>query len=197
MQQQAFIFIGRSGSGKGTQSARLMDYLKKKDPSRGVLYIQTGQELRQFIQGDSKTQQITREHYDKGELMPEFIATYAWIRLVVEKYTGSEHLLFDGTPRKVHEATVLHSAFVFYGIAKITVIHIDISKDEALKRLLLRKRIDDSEEDIIKRLSWYEEEVAPTVDYFRNNPKYNFFEIAGEKSAEDIHNDIVEKLGLR
>ena len=62
MNKNSFIFIGRSGSGKGTQAALLIQALKKSDPNREPLYVQTGQELRQFIQGSSFTQKITKKH---------------------------------------------------------------------------------------------------------------------------------------
>jgi hypothetical protein len=39
--------------------------------------------------------------------------------------------------------------------------------------------------------------VAPTIEYFRNNPRYNFLNIPGERSIEEIHADIAQKLGLQ
>ena len=197
MNKNSFIFIGRSGSGKGTQAALLIQALKKLDPSREPLYVQTGQELRQFIQGNSFTQKITKKHYENGELMPEFIATYAWINVLVQKYNGAEDLIFDGTPRKLHEASVLNSIFDFYEFGKPWVIYIDIPRDEASQRLLLRKRMDDSAEDISKRQDWYETDVVPTVNYYKDNPKYTFLDINGVGKIEDIHADIVKKIGLR
>ena len=109
---------------------------------------------------------------------------------------GNQHVIFDGTPRKLHEAGVLHSCFDFYGLDKPWVINIDISYDESMKRLLARKRFDDTEDDIKKRLDWYETDVAPTLGFYDGNPKYNFLKIRGERSIEEIHGDIVKKLGL-
>lgn len=197
MKPAAFIFIGRSGCGKGTQVELLIEVLKNKDTTREVLYIETGKEFREFIKGSNVTETKSREIYEAGKLQPEFLAVHMWERVLIEKYNGVDHLIFDGTPRKVHEAGVLDSIFGFYGFEKPWVINIEISPDEALKRLLLRKRLDDAEDDIKKRLEWYEADVAPTVEYYRHNSKYRFLEIDGERSVEDIHKDIVEKLGLR
>jgi adenylate kinase len=197
MLPQCFILIGRSGSGKGTQAKLLIEDLKKKDSSRGTLYIQTGQELREFIKGSTYTEKKTKETYDRGELTPEFLALYAWIRLLVTTYDGTQNLIFDGTPRKVHEAGVINSLFEFYAFDKPWVINIDIDVEEAVKRLMARKRQDDNEETIRKRLHWYETDVAPTIEYFRNNPRYNFLNIPGERSIEEIHADIAQKLGLQ
>lgn len=196
MKQQTFIFIGRSGCGKGTQSDLLMDLLRKKQPEAKILYIQTGQEFRQFIQGDTITQKEAKKVYDSGGLMPEFLAIYQWVRILVEKYTGIEHILFDGTPRKIHEAGILNSIFGFYNLGKPWVIHVEVSGEEAFNRLMKRKRDDDTEEDIKERLSWYEKEVMPTIEYYKNNPNYNYLKINGEKPIDEIHEDIAKKVGL-
>ena len=196
MKPQAFIFIGRSGCGKGTQVQLLMDVLAKKDPSVGSLYVQTGQVFRDFIQGEAETQKLSKEIYDAGGLQPEFLAVNMWVKVLIEKYKGNQHIIFDGTPRKLHEAGALHSCFEFYGFDKPWVVNIEISDGESMKRLLSRKRFDDNEEDIKKRLAWYETDVEPTLSYYDGNPKYNYIKIFGEKSVEEIHADIVKKLGL-
>jgi adenylate kinase family enzyme len=163
MNLQSFVFIGRSGCGKGTQIEMLMKLLKEKDPDREILYIYTGQEFRNFIQGSSTTQKISRSIYDAGGLMPEFLTVHMWVKPLVEKYKGNQHIIFDGTPRKFHEAGVLHSMFGFYKLEKPWVINIGISAEEAVKRLLKRERQDDNESDIRKRLGWYETDVSPTI----------------------------------
>ncbi len=197
MKPQPFIFIGRSGSGKGTQAGLLIDALKKVDPSHGSLYVQTGEEFRNFIKGDTYTEKIAKKIYDAGELEPEFVATYLWVKILNEHFTGDQHIIFDGTPRRLHEAGVLDSVFGFYGLDNPWVIHVDIGPEESLKRLLLRKRADDSEEDIQERLSWYETEVVPVVEYYRDNQDCQFsVDINGERSIEEIHADIVKRLGL-
>lgn len=196
MNLQSFVFIGRSGCGKGTQIELLIKVLQQKDPAHEILNIYTGQEFRNFIQGNSKTQQLTKSVYEAGGLMPEFLTVHMWVKPLVEKYNGNQHVIFDGTPRKFHEAGVLHSMFGFYKYEKPWVINIGISQEEAVKRLLKRQRIDDTETDIRKRLSWYETDVAPTIEFYRDNPNYNFFYVDGERSPEEIHADIVKKVGL-
>ncbi len=196
MDLQSFVFIGRSGCGKGTQIEMLMDVLKKKDPKHEILYIYTGKEFREFIKGDTKTQKLTKQVYENGGLMPEFLTVHMWVRPLVENYNGNQHIIFDGTPRKFHEAGVLHSMFGFYKLDKPWVVNIGISEEEAVKRLLKRKRLDDTEKDIRKRLSWYETDVAPTIEFYRDNPNYNFLYVDGERSPEEIHADIVKRLGL-
>ena len=196
MNSQSFVFIGRSGCGKGTQIEMLMKLLKEKDPEREILYIYTGQEFRKFIQGSSTTQKLSKSVYDAGGLMPEFLTVHMWVKPIVENYKGNEHIIFDGTPRKFHEAGVLHSMFGFYKIQKPWIINIGISSEEAVKRLLKRQRQDDNEADIRKRLGWYETDVSPTIEFYRDNPNYNFIYIDGEKSPEEVHLDIAKNVGL-
>lgn len=196
MQLHSFIFVGRSGCGKGTQIKLLIEYLEKNDLEHKPLYIYTGNLFREFIKGQSITQKISADIYNSGGLQPEFLTVHMWVKPLVENYTGKEHIIFDGTPRKYHEASVLHSMFKFYNLTKPWVINIDISAEEATRRLLARKRFDDIESEVKKRLAWYETDVAPTLEYYRHNPEYNFLTIAGERSVEEVHDDIVKSLKL-
>lgn len=195
MTQKTFIFVGRSGCGKGTQSNLLSDYLKKND-NNDVLYIQTGNEIREFIKGETETQKLANQIHSKGGLQPEFIAVYMWIKVLVEKYKLNEHLIFDGTPRRLHEAGVLNSIFDFYSKNKPYVIFIDVNKEESIKRLMARGRFDDNMQDIEERLSWYETEVEPVIEYYRNNKDYIFLDIDGVRTVEEIHKDIVSRIEL-
>ena len=196
MTPKTFILIGRSGCGKGTQAKLLSDYLKKTDPEKEVLYIYTGDEFRKFIKGDSETQKLSKKIYDMGGLQPEFLATYMWTSFLVNKYYKNEHLIFDGAPRKHHEAGVLDSAFKFYDLKEIYIIQIEVSKEESIKRLMARKRFDDNKEDIEERLSWYETEVIPAIGFYKNNPSYHFLQINGEQTPEKIHQDIIQQANL-
>ena len=49
LNKDTFIFIGASGSGKGTQVALLKEYIKKKDPETPIFYVQTGEYFREFV----------------------------------------------------------------------------------------------------------------------------------------------------
>ena len=165
--------------------------------SKGSLQSSEGAEFREFIKGDSDTQKISKEIYDGGFLQPEFLAVYVWSNVLVNKYTKNKHLVFDGMPRKHHEAGVLNSIVDFYKLEKPNVIHIDVSEEESLRRLMGRNRIDDNLDDIKVRLSWYATEVEPTLDYYIGNDGYNFIKVNGEQFPEDVHKEIVAKLQLQ
>lgn len=196
MSPHSFIFMGRSGCGKGTQAKMIIETLKKLDPGRKSVYVQTGQELRELIKGESYTQKMVKDIYDVGGLQPEFIAIYVWAKALVDRYTGDEHLVFDGVARKLHEAAALLSVFPFYKTEKPWVINLEITDEEAEKRLMGRKRFDDNKKEIAVRLSWYETEVRTAIEFYRSNPLCNFVTVNGAQSVEKVHADIVKAVGL-
>src|SRR3989344_6012489 len=108
MQNNAYIFFGRSGSGKGTQAKLLQEHLKLKN--KKVVYIETGQAFRDFINGDAHSQKLSKIIMDKGELQPQFLAVWIWAGELIEKLQGDEDVIFDGTPRRLTEAQLLNTA---------------------------------------------------------------------------------------
>jgi adenylate kinase family enzyme len=199
MSKKAFIMVGRSGCGKGTQANLLSEYLLKSaqdDESNipSVLYVQSGNEFRDFVQRPNYTAKLSKIINDTGGLQPEFLAVYMWTNILIREYNGNEHLIFDGMPRKVHEAGVLHSIFDFYKLPKPQVIYINVSADWATRHLLVRGRHDDNEQDINNRLKWFDDEVLPTVDFYRKNKYYYFCVIKGEQSVEAVRKEIIAKV---
>ncbi len=201
MKPQSFIFIGRYGSGKGTQAKLLIEALKEKDPSNDVLYVETGARFRKFFTEETNyTAGLTKKLIEAGGLMPEFMPIYIWSKSLVDDYTGTNHLVFDGTPRKLLEAKILEGIFPFYGLKKPWVVYLDVKHEESIGRLSLRSknsnRLDDSEQALLERKSEYEKNVVPVVEWYKTNPNVNFLDIDGERSIEAIHADIVKRIGL-
>lgn len=158
-----------------------------------MLYLETGQRFRDFIEGPSFSSMRSREIMDMGALQPSFLATWMWANELIEKMTGREHLVIDGSPRKLNEATALASALSFYGRAKPIVIHLNVTRDWARERLMSRGRADDIDiADIEKRLDWFDKEVAPAIEFFRNDERFQFLDINGERSIEIIQQDILD-----
>ncbi|MEZ4103170.1 MAG: nucleoside monophosphate kinase [Candidatus Paceibacterota bacterium] len=193
--QQTFIFFGRSGSGKGTQANLLIDFLEKKKGTKAV-YIETGQKFRNFVkQDDNYTSGLTQKVLDQGGLMPVFMPIWLWTGELVENFSGKEDLILDGLCRRLDEAPVLDSALRFYGIEKPNIIYINTGKNWSLEKLRSRGREDDDkEEDMLRKLSWFDWNVMPAMAYFHGNPYYNFIEINGEQSIEEVHAEIIQKV---
>ncbi|TSC70256.1 MAG: adenylate kinase [Parcubacteria group bacterium Gr01-1014_46] len=196
MSPKTFIFFGPSGAGKGTQAKILIEYLKKNDPDRTTLYIETGQRFRDFITEASYTATKTKEIIDNGGLLPEFLPIWIWSEYFVKHVSGDEHMVLDGLSRRAHEAPILNSAMKFYKREKPFVISMEVSRDWAKDRLLSRERGDDNIGQIEKRLDWFEKNVLPAIEYFKNNEFYNFITINGEQTIEEVNKEIMDKCGL-
>jgi len=174
MKLQTFIFIGRSGCGKGTQVALLQEYIKKQDHKRHIFYIETGERFRQFIKEHSLSSRLAAEIYKTGNRQPDFIAVWMWSHLLVEKMTGGEHVIFDGT--------------------RPQVMYLNISRETSKARMIARRRMDDiNEGEIERRLNWFESDVLPAVEYFRNHSKYSFVELDGDQPVEAVQQQLLLK----
>ena len=196
MSPHTYVFFGPSGSGKGTQARLLIEELKKKDSEKRILYLETGDKLREFADEASLSAEYTKEILAKGELLPEFLPIWVWTEYLIRHVSGHEHIIIDGSPRKLEEAGILDSAMKFYKRERPVVISIEVGPEWARERLLERGRSDDNEKEIKHRLEWYEINVRPAIDFFKNNEYYTFLAINGERSIEEVHKDIIEKLKI-
>lgn len=194
MKQKTFIFYGISGSGKGTQAKLLELYLREHDTEHEVLYLSTGKHLRVLAEDKVFTGQKVNEVLNSGGLLPAFLPVWVWTDWLIEHYNGTQHLIFDGLARRASEAPILAEALSFYGIEWPYVVLLNISREEAARRLKKRGRADDTDEDITRRLDWFESEVAPAIDFFKNAPGFHFLDIDGEQTVEKIHEDIVNRI---
>ncbi len=193
MNAQTFIFIGKSGCGKGTQAALLKEYLEKID-NRKIFNIETGAEFRKFINEPSYSAKMAKEIMAAGERQPDFLAVNIWGQILIHNLEDNEHVMGDGFPRSKLEAMVLETAFKFYKREKPFIIYLDVTHDSVVDRLLKRGRADDKQDAIANRLKFFEDDVLPAVEYYENNPAYNFLHVNGEPSVEEIHKDIIKKL---
>ncbi|KND51621.1 MAG: adenylate kinase [Parcubacteria bacterium C7867-003] len=196
MSPQTFIFIGRSGCGKGTQVKLLDSLIKEKDPNSEIFYLETGMRFREFIKNDTYSSNIAKSIYESGERQPDFLAIWMWAHLLIESFKGTEHLVADGTPRSLSEAIAFITAMKFYNRQHINVVYINVSREWAMDRLKERGRFDDTDQTKVeKRLNWFDKDVAPAIEFFKNNPDINFYDVDGERPIQEIHLDIVSKLG--
>jgi adenylate kinase len=191
-----YIFVGRSGSGKGTQGALLDAAIRTLSGNDSLLYLETGRLVRDFSKGDTESSLMSKAINDVGGLQPEFLIISLWSNFLIKNFKKNMHVITDGTPRKLLEAKVLDSALDFYNFQHKFVIFLNASNDEVTKRLLARDRADDTLEGIHSRLAWYETEVAPVVDFYRTNSKYIFCDINADQSAEKVQEDLRKAVGL-
>ena len=191
MNEKTFIFLGRSGCGKGTQAELLKKYLAEKTPGVPCLHLEVGAKFREFMERGTYTSELSKAVNASGALQPEFLAVWAWSSVLIDEMRGGEHLIIDGTPRKLNEAEVLDRALHFYGRQEIHVVFLDVSRDWSRTRMLARKRADDKLDDIEARLDWYETDVVQAIAHFRKKKHLRFHEIDGMQPVEKVHDDII------
>jgi len=195
MDLKTFIFIGRSGCGKGTQVKLLIEHLKESKKTEKIFYLQTGQHFRDFIKEEGLANKLADEIMDSGGRQPDFLAVWIWSNAFLKNVKNEEHLIIDGTPRSLNEARILDTAMKFYKREKPTIVYIDVSREWSEERLLARGRADDLEiEDIRKRLDWFEDDVLPAVSFYRDNSDYDFIYINGEQTIEEVSKEIMKKI---
>ena len=155
-----------------------------------------GKSLRELAARETYTSKLMQEVINHGELVPFNISSSVLSTFLIDHMQGNEHLLIDGFPRSETQMDVVDTTMQFYKRESPTIVHISISDEEGLKRLLKRGRADDTEENIRRRLAWTRAEWEKILVRLNANPIYKVLEIDGDKSIEDVHADILAKLGL-
>lgn len=158
----ALTFLGRSGSGKGTQVMRVVEHLGK-DAYR----IETGKILRELIQKHNPTRDIIRQVLTEGKFVPVWLTVFLWTRELIENGVGDRHLILDGSPRMLGEAKTFDEVMEAHKRPLAIGVHIDVGEEEVTKRLLLRGRADDNEVTIKNRMKSFEQHVLPIIDYYK------------------------------
>ena len=185
---KTLVVLGKSGSGKGTQVEMLARDYNFRIISSGTL-LRSRAAQRDFVG------KRIGEIINKGGLVPTPVIFHLWLHeLEATREDGSARgVVFEGSPRKLYEAWMLDETLWFYGLDQnMLVIHLDISDQEAMKRLLARGRKDDQPEAIQERLRWYQEQVSPAIEYYREKGK--LIEINGEQPIEEVSKEVLEKL---
>jgi adenylate kinase len=193
MESQTFVFFGQVGSGKGTQVKLLMDFFKKKDGHEAV-YTSTGDEYRKIIGSGSFTGSLVKDSITRGELQPNFLTNTIFTNILISSLTPEKNLFADGYPRTIAQSQAFEDMMKFYKREDIKIIYIEVGKEEAMKRNLLRGRHDDTKEGLAKRFNEYENNVVPSMNYFKGKKNYTIYTINGEQTVEDVHKDIIKAL---
>ena len=184
-----FVFIGRSGCGKGTQAALLQTYLEGEGCE--VLKLGTGDFARERAERDTLTGKWIKSILQAGGFFPHWLAGALMIEMIEPKLTAHEQvLLLDGSPRRMHEAEVLDDFMTHLKRPRVRAIHLDISEDECRRRMLARGRGDDTEDAITNRLTWFTAQVAPVLGYYGDR----LITVSGVGSRESISAKIIESL---
>ncbi len=192
---QNLVFFGLVGSGKGTQVELLRKYLEEIKKGE-VAYMSSGVEYRKHIQSETFVGSVIRDSMARGELQPDFMTNSIFVNFLISNVAPQKHLLMDGYPRTLIQSECLEQAMNFFQRNDVKIIYIELSKEEAIKRMKLRGRADDNDEGIERRFWEYENNVLPAMNYFKEKQGYEIITVNGEQSIEAVHADILKALNL-
>jgi adenylate kinase len=183
------ILFGPPGSGKGTQSEKLIEKF-------GWIHLSTGDLLRKEIANETQLGLEAKSFMDKGQLVPDEVVI-GMIGSALDANPAAKGFLFDGFPRTVAQAEALDNLLSGKGSEITLVLALEVSQEELVARLLNRvktsSRSDDRDENVIrKRLVEYDNKTAQVADYYAQFGKVA--KVKGEGSKEDIFGSLVAKI---
>ncbi len=213
MKSRNIIFLGRSGSGKGTQAELLMKKF-------ALANIDTGDILRKLTKRSDKFGKTVLKTISHGKLVPIWLVIYCWLDQLL-KIPSKKGIIMEGSPRQLEEAKTLEEVFSWLGRENFKVVYLQTSAKEVTRRLLTRRicskcgkefslnftpnlkkcsscggklirRKDDYPKAIKSRMLFFQKKILPVINYFRK--KKIVVEVNGEGSVKEINKIILKKL---
>jgi len=175
------ILFGPPGSGKGTQSDKLV-------AKYGLVHLSTGNLLREEIATKTPLGLQAMGFMDRGQLVPDEVVI-GMVDSYFDKHKDAKGFLFDGFPRTVAQAKALDKLLELKKTEISKVLIPDVDEEELLKRLILRGktsgRSDDAEENILRsRQEVYKRETLPVAAYYSKAKKVTH--VDGMGSIDEI-----------
>jgi len=185
------ILLGAPGSGKGTQGEKLVARL-------GIPKISTGDALRAAVKAGTELGLKAKATMDAGGLVANEIVN-GIVEQRLDEPDARKGFILDGFPRNVAQAEVLESMLSRLGTGSVDkAVHLHVSDDEIVRRLLERARIegrtDDREEVIRHRIDVYNAETHPLLDFYGSQGK--LVTVEGVGSVEEIFDRVLGVLGV-
>lgn len=183
------VIFGAPGSGKGTQSQKLIDRY-------GLTHISTGDVLRSQIAAGTELGKIADSYISKGHLIPDDLMVDILAQEVDRLRPTSNGFIFDGFPRTIPQAEALKTMLEQRGEEVHSVIGLEVADEELMERLVKRGaesgRSDDNPETIGNRLKVYHSTTSPLRDYYTTEGKYT--PIKGSGHVDEIFSRIVDAI---
>lgn len=173
------VIFGAPGSGKGTQSAKIVERY-------GLHHISTGDVLRAEIKGGTELGKVAKSYIDQGQLLPDALIIDI-LASVLDSFKESKGVIFDGFPRTIPQAEALKNMLAERGQEVSAMLDLEVPEAELMTRLIKRGqesgRADDNEETIRKRLTVYHDQTSPLIDWYKKDGKYHHIQGLGTMDA--------------
>lgn len=184
------VIFGAPGSGKGTQSERLID-------EYGLHHISTGELLRRHIAEGTELGTVANEYISQGHLIPDDLMIKVLEHVLDSNpELTSKGVIFDGFPRTIDQAKSLNDMLAKRGTKVHAVVGLEVNEDDLIKRMLQRGkesgRADDNFDTIKERLNVYHNQTSPLRDFYITEGKYHA--INGNGNVDDVFGDIKKSL---
>lgn len=185
------ILFGPPGSGKGTQSDKLVE-------KYGLIHLSTGNLLRQEIKDKTPLGLEAKSFIDKGQLVPDEVVI-GMVDSYFDLHKEAKGFLFDGYPRTVAQAEALDKLLELKKTGIATVLFLNVDEEELIKRLVHRgktsERSDDMDEVVQrKRQEVYRNETLPVAGFYKKQNKV--VNVKGIGTVDEIFislSDIIDK----
>lgn len=185
------ILFGPPGSGKGTQSDKLVE-------KYGLIHLSTGNLLRQEIKDKTPLGLEAKSFIDKGQLVPDEVVI-GMVDSYFDLYKEAKGFLFDGYPRTVAQAEALDKLLELKKTGIATVLFLNVDEEELIKRLVHRGktslRSDDMDEVVQrKRQEVYRNETLPVAGFYKKQNKV--VNVKGMGTVDEIFislSDVIDK----
>lgn len=183
------VLFGAPGSGKGTQSAKLID-------KYGLYHISTGEVLRDHIKRGTELGKTADSYISKGQLIPDELMIQILEDVLDTKAAGKKGVVFDGFPRTIPQAEALKELLQRRGSDLHAVVGLEVPEDELVDRMIARGketgRADDNLDTIKKRLDVYHQQTMPLKEYYTKKGKYKG--VNGSGIVDDIFRTIADHI---
>lgn len=179
------VLFGAPGSGKGTQSAKIIDQF-------GLYHISTGEVLRDHIARGTELGKTAEKYISKGNLIPDNLIVDLIAHVIDNEAREAKGVVFDGFPRTIPQAEALREMLAERGSKVHAVVGLEVPEEELVERMLNRGketgRADDNLETIKNRLEVYHNQTHPLKEYYVADGSY--LPINGSGNVEEIFDSI-------
>ncbi len=212
------LFFGPPGSGKGTQSKRITEWL-------GIPAISTGDLFRAEVSAGTPLGLEVKRVMSRGGLVCDEVVNRLLEQRIARNDIRQRGFLLDGYPRTIPQAQFLDHLLEHSGLSEPTVLHLDVPRKQIVERLSGRRscavchsiynvysqpplvaglcdrdgarleiREDDRESVVRARLREYDRLTGPLIQYYERR---DYLRLDGDRTPEEVAGEVLHQLEAR